>query len=548
MTKKQLILFLLLAWTIQGCKQKNNDQTNPKDLEGGAITVSGTTFIDSHGRQVIFSGVNYVNKNPGENYLNKDSSAVFAQFSNWGINCLRLGLIWDGVEPLPGKYDENYLDKMEQKVKWAAEHNIYVMLDMHQDLYSRKFSDGAPEWATLDEKLPHQTGSIWSDAYLMSPAVQKAFDNFWANKPASDGIGVQDHYVKMWQHIAKRFVKYDNVIGYDIMNEPFNGSGANAIMPLILTEYAKMLVEETGQAPPSEQELMMIWANEKSRLEILKKLTNAEKYARIVDAAYEANKQFETTQLQAMYQKATDSIRVIDANHIIFMEHGYFGNPGVRSSLEPVKGKDGKPEKNQAYAAHGYDLLVDTEEADSPSNARHELIFSRIDETSKRTNMPVLVGEWGAFSGNEKSNSTPAARYIISLFERFHFGNTYWAYGEWLPKQHLFTDAIIRPYPQFIAGSLNAYSLKYETGIFNCSWDENPTVTAPTVIFIPDISKLEKGSIKLSPESRNTIVQSVEGSKSAYLIIPATQTAVNRTIEFKLNMDQSTISIEQKTK
>lgn len=58
-----------------------------------------------------------------------------------------------------------------------------LILDMHQDLYSRKFDNGAPLWATLDDGAEHVTGTIWSDAYLMSPAVQRAFDNFWQNRP-----------------------------------------------------------------------------------------------------------------------------------------------------------------------------------------------------------------------------------------------------------------------------------------------------------------------------------------------------------------------------
>jgi endoglycosylceramidase len=545
--KKNVLLVSLILSLILACNhQKTGKPANPKDFEGGSISVQGTSFVDAYGRQVILSGFNYVNKDPGVNYLNKDSSAVFGQFHKWGVNCLRLGLIWDGVEPLPGKYDEKYLDELEQKVKWANEHHVYVMLDMHQDLYSRKYSDGAPEWATLHENLPHQTGSIWSDAYLMSAAVQKSFDNFWANKPASDGIGVQDHYIKMWQHIAKRFAKYDNILGYDIMNEPFNGSDANAIMPLILKEYATMLAEETGKAPPSEQELMMIWANEKSRLEVLKKLTKADKYSRILDAAFEVNKTFESTKLQPMYQKAMDSIRVADDRHIIFLEHGYFGNPGIRSSIEPLKGKNGEPDKNQAYAAHGYDLLVDTEEADSPNNERVEMIFTRINETSKRLNLPVLVGEWGAFSGSEKSNSTQAARYILELFERFHFGNTYWAYGENLTKCPCFNEALIRTYPQFISGSLTSYSLNRKTGIFTCTWQESATVKAPTVIYISDLKNLIKESIKLTPETNNTVVQSIEDSNAGYLIIPVTENPGVKSIEFKFNTDQSPISIEKK--
>ncbi len=540
------IFIVLLACIFGACHlSKHEAGVSLEAYDGGIIQVQDTKFVDAFGRQVIFSGFNYVDKNPAGNYLIKDSVEVYTRFRNWGINCLRLGLIWDGVEPEPGKYDEKYLDAMEKKVKWAGDNHIYIMLDMHQDLYSRKFSDGAPLWATLDDLQPHQTGAIWSDAYLISGAVQHSFDNFWANKPVSDGVGVQDHYINMWKHVAKRFSRYKNVIGYDIMNEPFNGSNANMVLPLILTEYAKILAEETGQAPPGEQELMMMWADEQSRLKVLKKLEKADKYSRIIDAAIEPVKQFETTNLQSFYQRATDAIRLADSTHIIFLEHGYFSNTGIRTSIEPVKCKNGERESQQAYAAHAYDLIVDTKEADNQSNERVELIFSRIQETSKRMNVPVLIGEWGAFYAMEAS-SIPPARFILSLFERFKFGNTYWAYGSTMGSKACFKEALLRPFPQFTAGNLISYSMNYKTATFNCIWEEKDNIVQPTVIYIPDLRGVVKESIKLSPEGKSAVIQVIENSDGGYLIIPVSGRSIQRTIEFILRSDHASITIERK--
>ena len=535
---KYSILLLLLFFLSAGFKSKNESPKVRGINFGGAIGVQGTTFIDSYGRQIIFSGFNYVDKDPNENYLLADSAEVYSQLNKWGVNCLRMGIIWDGVEPQPGTYNEKYLDALEKKVKWADKHHIYVMLDMHQDLYGRKFGDGAPVWATLDDGQPHQTGAIWSDAYLMSGAVQHSFDNFWANKPASDGIGVQDHYLNMWKHIAKRFSVFKNIIGYDIMNEPFSGSDANLVMPLILTEYAKMLVEETGQAPPKEQELMMMWADEKSRLEVLKKISKGDKFARIIDAALAPNRQFETGKLQPFYQRATDAIRLADTTHIIFLEHGYFSNPGIPTSIEPVKGKDGQPDRLQAYGAHAYDLIVDTKDGDQQSNDRVELIISRIQKTSERMNLPVLVGEWGAFYGMGE-NYIPPARFILSLFEHFKFGNTYWAYRGTMSSAPCFSGALLRPYPQFTAGSLTGYSTDYETGNFSCTWNENGGVTEPTVIYVPDLTKLDKSSIRVIPGTKKVMIHAIGNSKAGYLIIPAEKKGGERNLKFRLGKYQS---------
>ncbi len=62
-----------------------------------------------------------------------------------GFNVVRLGVIWAAVEPQPGVYDTEYLASLSQTVQMLADHGIYTLLDMHQDLYSSTFAgEGAP--------------------------------------------------------------------------------------------------------------------------------------------------------------------------------------------------------------------------------------------------------------------------------------------------------------------------------------------------------------------------------------------------------------------
>jgi endoglycosylceramidase len=544
--KKYIYILLLLIPLIPACKQsvKNAEDDLIKNSHN-PITVSGTRFVDSYGRQVILNGINKVNKNQKMNYTDNDSISSYEKLTRFGFNCIRLGIIWDGVEPQPGKYDEKYLDKIEERINWAAQNGIYVLIDMHQDLYSVLYSDGAPVWATLNDNQPHVAGAIWSDAYFSSPAVQKAFDNFWANKPASDGIGLQDHYAKMWKHVAQRFAKYKNVIGFDIMNEPFNGSQGTYILPTILTEFARLYAEETGKVL-SQSEVMEIWADENKRFDALAMMQDSVKYSRVLDVATDLCQQFEKNTLQPMYQNVSTAIREVDTTHILFLEHAYFGNTGIRSAIEPVKSRNGETDPLVAYAAHGYDLLVDTKNYDNQSSSRVGLIFSRIDETSKRMDVPVLVGEWGAFSGNSVSMASNAYT-IIKLFERFSFSNTYWAYYQGIENNLYFNSTLIRPYPPYIGGNLKSYDFNRETGIFRCSWEESPEVKAPTVIYIPDIDNLVRESISISTERSSSVIQSIKDSKAGYLIIPVTGKSIERTIEFKINKNQTSISIEEKS-
>jgi hypothetical protein len=127
-----------------------------------------------------------------------------------------------------------------------------------------------------------------------------------------------------------------------------------------------------------------------------------------------------------------------------------------------------------------------------------------------------------------------SASFIIRLFERFGFSNTYWSYYPGIEKDFYFTHSIVRPYPLFIAGILKKYSFNHETGVFNCSWEESPLVKPSTVIYIPDMEHFVRDSITLNPESSKTLIQPVKNSKAGYLIIPVTGNSLIRTVEFRL--------------
>ncbi len=501
------------------------------------LSINGQSFVDGSGRQVILNGLNYISKDPNENYIRNDGPELFERFKNYGFNVIRLGIIWDGLEPEPGKYNEEYLAEIDQRIKWAAENEIYVFLDMHQDLYGSKFSDGAPEWATMDEGKPHYTGSVWSDSYLISPAVQTAFDNFWKNTPASDGVGIQDHYANLWKHIAKRYVNNTTVIGYDIMNEPFMGSTANDIMPLMLSGFAQVFAEETGTEPPAADELANMWADEETRLEALKFIESKDRYSRVIDGVYELNAAFERNELQQMYQKVAKAIREVDNNHILFLEHSYFSNTGVSSAIEPTKLSDGTTDPLVAYAAHGYDLVVDTKEVENPSYERVEFIFDRIRQTGERMNVPVLIGEWGAYHG-KSIKMVETAQHVVNLFESYGFSNTYWCYYDDIEQYPYFRLALIRPFPQRVNGSLISYDFNFKTGEFVASWEELGKNTEPSIIYVPELRNVLVNEVNLNPFTDEIIFDYSDKTNAGKLHISPLGKDTKRTLSFVIRPEQ----------
>jgi endoglycosylceramidase len=168
----------------------------------------------------------------------------FAQMRALGFDAVRLVLNWSQLEPTPGRYSAAYLNRVSQVVGWARQQGIYVILDMHQDQYSRFIvpakkasapagctpsggGDGAPKWAVLDDG---KSGCALYGIDELNPAESAAFANFWQNAKVdapqgqAPGTGLQDHYIGALTALAHRFQNDPAVLGYELMNEPQPGA------------------------------------------------------------------------------------------------------------------------------------------------------------------------------------------------------------------------------------------------------------------------------------------------------------------------------------
>jgi endoglycosylceramidase len=83
--------------------------------------------------------------------------------------------------------------------------------------------NGFPEWATLTDGLPNPP-ERFPAYYVTNPALQRAFDNFWENRPGPDGVPLQAHYATAVAAIAAAVADEPLVLGYDLMNEPWPGT------------------------------------------------------------------------------------------------------------------------------------------------------------------------------------------------------------------------------------------------------------------------------------------------------------------------------------
>ena len=244
------------------------------------VRIAGSLFLDNEGRQVMLRGVNLGGDskvpypNGGTNFPTDFSDHRSASFigrpfplaeadehlgrlRHWGFNCLRLLTTWEAIEHAgPGQYDEDFLDYFAHVCERAGEHGFYIIIDLHQDVWSRMSGgDGAPGWvfdalgldftkfpdadaalvmqAAFDysDPNPHQPGypqMAWTSNYWL-PANGIVWTLFWLGQLATPeweigGTNVQrflqGHYIAAMAEVARRVAHLPNILGFNTLNEP----------------------------------------------------------------------------------------------------------------------------------------------------------------------------------------------------------------------------------------------------------------------------------------------------------------------------------------
>lgn len=192
----------------------------------GPLSQAGRWIIDGDGRVFLTQGVNMVYKLAP---FTPQAAGFDANDAEWlranGFDSVRLGFLWKGMEPQPGRYNEAYLDALAATVQELSSRGIAVLIDAHQDMYNEKFQgEFAPDWAVKDDGFINQPQAGFPTNQTVNPALMRAYDNFLNNAALKDGSRLQDRFAAMWAHVAARFADTPGIMGYDILNEPWPGS------------------------------------------------------------------------------------------------------------------------------------------------------------------------------------------------------------------------------------------------------------------------------------------------------------------------------------
>ena len=299
---------------------------------------AGRWITDARGRVVVVHGINMVYKippyYPAAIGFGADDAAFLKRI---GFNVVRVGVIWKALEPQPGIYDDQYLGQIAATVKTLSRRGILSLLDFHQDQYNERFQgEGFPDWSVQDDGLPPQPQLGFGPDYTAMPALWHAFDHFWANSPGPGGVGLQDRYAAAWAHVAQRFRGNRNVLGYELMNEPWPGS----VWP--------------SCANPS------------------------------------GCPSFDTGVFAAFYRRMLSAIRKVDARTLIWYEPQVIFNYGANTNLPPL----GDP--SLGFAFHDYCLEHDTFHTSTSCPTLNDLPVQDALARSAQTRDALLMTEFGA--------------------------------------------------------------------------------------------------------------------------------------------------------
>ena len=247
-----------------------------------AVSIRDGHFVDAQGRVRLLRGVNlggssklplnyrhtnshcsssdrFFSSARSVSFVNRpfplsEAPVHFARLQRWGLTLLRFVVTWEAVEHGgPGVYDQEFLCYVRDLIELAADYDLSVYIDPHQDVWSRwTGGDGAPMW-TLEsvgleprnfeatkaalcietcgveaKKFPKM---IWPTNYFKM-ACATMFSLFWGGAKCAPsctvhGVQVQEylqsHYLDAMAKLAKALEGLANVVGFGTMNEPSSG-------------------------------------------------------------------------------------------------------------------------------------------------------------------------------------------------------------------------------------------------------------------------------------------------------------------------------------
>jgi endoglycosylceramidase len=200
------------------------------------LHVDGQVLRDARGGMRLLRGVNVAGDAKVPPFRPVSDPAVFDRLAESGVNVVRLLFTWEAYEAERDHYDERYLAYYAGLVEALHARGIGVIVDVHQDAFSRFTTagcgEGFPAWAVSRAVPLHapdngEACASWGIQMLLDSDTRRCWDDFY-----EDAAGVRTKYLALLHALSKRFASHDGVLGYDVLNEPA-GDEVQQLAPLL---------------------------------------------------------------------------------------------------------------------------------------------------------------------------------------------------------------------------------------------------------------------------------------------------------------------------
>jgi endoglycosylceramidase len=420
------------------------------DDHRSVVGTDGRWLVDGHGRTIYVHGLQIAHKtapyHPPAGSLTRADARLIKRL---GINAVRLAWFWKGLEPERDHIDRAYLDEILREVDLLTSHGIWVLLELHQDNYNEAVHGaGFPDWATFTDGLPNPGADTPGGAYVNNPAMQRAFDNLYADRE-----GIRSEMSEAWRTVARAVVRSgagnERLLGYDLFNEPWPGNAYPTCTPPLGCPI------------------------------------------------------FDTTVLQPLQDELALAVRSVDQETPVFYEPHLLADFGSPSYLAAPPAGVGPV----AFGFHDYcfSSLV-TKQPDGESDSAgypacpvlDEQVYVQAERAATRMDAAIVQTEFG------DTQDLAELERVMQLADSHLTGWMLWGYKDWVDYpggigdgdmfddpddlstlRQPMADVVSRPVPQLVSGTPTHYAYDPTSGRMELEWTPRPGVDAATVVFVP---------------------------------------------------------------
>jgi endoglycosylceramidase len=436
------------------------------------FTTRSGAIYDEHGRYRVFHGTNFVLKEAPWYPVELLNESHVAQLSAWGINAIRLGLMWTGAQPSESAFNQTYLGEIATILQLLSKHEIHAILDCHQDVMSSYFCeyDGFPKWVvekslndTWVNKFPwplnNEQGCYsrsWSANYL-TEQVADSFQDVYSNRHQ-----MRDNLQQYWSKMASVFRSYD-FLGYEFVNEPWCGD--------FYTDPDLLIPGNAGRK-----------------------------------------------NLQPLYDVLHAAMTIHDEKHLFFFEpvtwSVLFNGQVFGTGFTKTPGND---PSNSVLSWHYYCWFF------SPSNisiagcddAMGPIAFNAMASDARKLNTGIFMTEWGLCDPSLPSGLIEC-NDVMQLADQYAMSWTNWDWGAGYLQYgwqvvDAWVNAMVRPYVHAYAGMPIYTFFDVKSVVFFTNFTLDPSITEPTLLYVPEIHygtsyKLDLVGVQAT-SSQNSIVK-----------------------------------------